>query len=194
MTARQLEKLLLKLPGGEKACSDAREWSKGKTLKKAWKECVRADWMCWLLVKMSGEKGWPNKSVVRQVLCDCAETALKYTKDPRPAKTIRIARLYADGKATEEQLAAAWDAAWDAAGAAAGAAAWSAAWAAAGAAAGDAAWDAAGDAAGDAAWDAAWAAAGVAAGDAAWAAAWVAAWDAALKKMSYLIRKRIPKI
>jgi hypothetical protein len=186
MTARQLEKLLLKLPDGSKACSEARKWSKSKTLKKAWKECVRADWMCWLLVTMSGEKGWPNKSVVRHVLCDCAETALKYTKDPRPAETIRIARLYADGKATDEQLAAAGDAAWAAMDAARAAAMDAgAARAAAGAARAAAGADMDAGAA-RAAEAASWAAGDArAAGDAG---------DAALKEMSDLIRKRIPNI
>ena len=103
MTSKQFEKLLVSL----EACSEEREWSKGMTLAEAWKSCVRADWMCWLLVNQVGKKGWPDKSLVRHTLCDCAETALKYTTDPRPAEAIRIARLYADGKATDEQLAAA---------------------------------------------------------------------------------------
>jgi len=93
----------------------------------------------------------------RLLACDYAERVLpiwydKYPGDHRPAEAIRVARLYANGNATESDLrAAAWDA-----GAAAGAAArdaWDAAW--------------------DAAWAAAWAAA-----RAAWAAAWAAARDA----------------
>jgi hypothetical protein len=67
--------------------------------------------------------------------------------DDRSLTAIRVARLYAEGKATKDELAAAWDAAW----AAARAAAW--------------------DAARDAAWDAARAAARASARDAAWAAA-----------------------
>jgi len=132
--------------------------------------------------------------------CDFAERAMSRidNPDPRSIKAIEIKRLWVDGKATDGDLAAAWDAARTAAWDAARGAAWDAAKnaagvaarAAAGAAARAAAWVAAGDAAraaaGGAAWDAAWAAAWVAAGDAAraaartaaWAAAWAAAGDA----------------
>jgi hypothetical protein len=90
----------------------------------------------------------------RLFACDCAERALTLvgSPDPRSVEAIRVARMYAAGDATKEQLAAARAAAWDAA----RAAAWDAAWAAA-----------------RAARDAAWAAA--------WAAAWDAAWDAQIQ-------------
>jgi len=88
--------------------------------------------------------------------CDCAERALKKAKvtDKRSWNAVKVARLYNEGKATQEELFAAWaaagdaarDAAWDAAGDAARDAARAAAWAAARDAARDAAWDAAGDA------------------------------------------------
>jgi len=90
------------------------------------------------------------------VICDCAETALKYVPkgEDRPRKAIEAAREYVDNPTEEnlKKLNAAWDAASAAAGDAAGAAAGAAA-NAAGYAASAAAWDAAGDAA----WDAAWA-------------------------------------
>jgi len=87
----------------------------------------------------------------RLLACDCAERALSRVEspDPRSLNAVAVARRYARGDATDEELAAAWDAAWDAAWAAARDAAWDAAWDAA---------RAAGDAAGDAAWDATWAA------------------------------------
>jgi hypothetical protein len=112
---------------------------------------------------------------------DCAEQVLPVFEsqrpdDDRPRTAIEVARLFARGEATADELAAAGavaeaaraaaEAARDAARAAAGAAAGAAA---------EAAWDAARAAAGDAAWAAAWAA--WAAWDAAWAA-W-AAWYAA---------------
>ena len=82
--------------------------------------------------------------ISRHIACDCAAAVLHvYEKqvpnDKRPRTAIDVARRFADGEATQKELAAARDAAW--------AAAW--------AAAGDAAWAAAGDAAGDAARDAA---------------------------------------
>jgi hypothetical protein len=136
-------------------------------------------------------EGW-NEVSARLFACDCAEHVLPIFEkerpdDKRPRECIQVARKFARGKSTQEELAAAWAAA----GYAVWAAAWDAARAAAWAAAGDAVWDAAGDAAGDAAWAAAGAAAGDAARDAAgdaardavWdaarAAAWAAAWDAA---------------
>ena len=101
----------------------------------------------------------------------CARQVQHLITDPRSIAAIDTAEKYANGQATNEELATARDAAWDAACATAGDAAgyaardaaWDAAWyaawdaarAAAHAAAGDAAWDAAGNAAGNAAWDAA---------------------------------------
>ena len=84
---------------------------------------------------------------VRLFAADCAERVLhiyekKYPKDTRMRDCINTARLFANGEATQEQLAAARAAARAAAGAAAGAAR-AAAWAAAGAAARAAAWAAA---------------------------------------------------
>jgi hypothetical protein len=124
----------------------------------------------------------PEKTL-HEFACQVAENALlkerERGREPHEAswKAIEVKRAWLEGKATDEELAAARaaarDAAWDAARAAARdaarAAAWDAAWAAARAAARDAAWDAAWAAAWAAAWDAAW--------DAAWAAAWAAAWD-----------------
>src|ERR1019366_4001997 len=94
--------------------------------------------------------------IARYIACDCAESVLwiyeKYNAtDKRPHKAIRIARLFANSEATEQELKAAWAAAWGAA--------WEAARAAARAAAGAAAWEAAKTAAGAAARAAAWAAA-----------------------------------
>jgi hypothetical protein len=75
---------------------------------------------------------WTERTA-RLFACDCAERVVHLCgDDPRPRETIRIARLYADGQATDKELAAARaarDAAWDAARAAARDAAWDAAWA-----------------------------------------------------------------
>ena len=97
----------------------------------------------------------------------CARQVQHLMTDQRSLAALDVAERYANGDATDEELAAAWDAAGDVA--------WGAAW--------GAARDAARGAAKAAAWDAAWAAAWGAAWDAAWdaakAAAWGAAWDAA---------------
>jgi hypothetical protein len=110
----------------------------------------------------------------------CARQVQHLMTDQRSTEALDIAERYANGLATEEELAAARAAAGDAARAAARAAARDAARAAARAAAGDAARAAARDAA----WDAARAAA---AGDAAWAAAWAAAKDAQAEEFKRVI-------
>ena len=96
----------------------------------------------------------------------CARQVQRLMDDPRSLAALDVAERHANGRASDEELAAAGAAAWAAARAAAGAAAR--------AAAGVAAWDAARAVASDAAGAAARAAAGVAA----WDAASDAAWDA----------------
>jgi len=142
-----------------------------------------------------------TQNLWRHFAVDAASLVEHLITDERSKNALVVARKYADGKATDVEMAAAWAAAWAAAGdaarAAARAAAGDAAWAAARDAARDAAWAAARDAARDAAGDAARAAAraaagaaaraaagdaaGAAAGDAAWAAAGDAAWAAQIE-------------
>jgi len=113
-----------------------------------------------------------NERTQRLFAADCAEHVLHifeeaYPADPRPREAIAVARAFAEGEATEEELntaeSAAWSAAWSAAE--------SAAWSAARNAARSAAWSAAESAA--------WSAARNAARSAAWNAARNAAWSAA---------------
>jgi len=69
-----------------------------------------------------------NDGTARLFACDCAEYALGFVKnpDPRSVDAVRVARLFALGEATGDELdaardaasAAAWPAAWDAASAA----------------------------------------------------------------------------
>jgi hypothetical protein len=138
-------------------------------------------------------EGW-NKRTARLFACDCAEHVLpifktKYPSDERSRIAIETARRFANGKATSEELAAAWAAAWDATRATARAAASTAAWDAASTAANTAARAAASTAASTATWAAVWAAARAAAWDATRATARAAAsttaraaaWDAEKK-------------
>jgi hypothetical protein len=110
-------------------------------------------------------EGW-NEVTARLFACNCAAHVLhifekKYPEDKRPRECIEMARKFARGKATREELASARDAAQDAAG--------------------DAAQDAACDAAGYAEGYAAW----YAARYAAWCAARYAAWCAARYAAGY---------
>ena len=133
------------------ACGSAREWAKGKSLDEVWKTCHRGDWMLWLAARYGDV---PLKTVVA-ITCDCAEPALAFTTDPRPAATIAVVRRWLKGVATLEEVEVAAEAA-----GAARAAEW---------AARAAEW---------AARAAAGAAAEAAARAAEWAAEWDAEWDA----------------
>jgi hypothetical protein len=144
-----------------KACEDAIKWVKNNkySLKTAWKKCKRADWLLWYMCRT--EMATQKERI--HIICDCAETALKYVPkgEDRPRLAIEAARKYADNP-TEKNLAKLNKAR-------------AATWAAGNAAraAGDAA-RAAGDAAGNAAWDATW-----------------AAGNATHKKMCRMIRRKI---
>ena len=135
---------------------------------------------------LSRVDGW-NERNLRLAACEIAKKCLKkYWKNPddtRPMDAIIVAKRYANGKATVEELAAARSAADSAAWSAARSAAWSAAdsaaWSAAESAARSAAWSAADSAARSATWSAADSAARSAADSAAWSAARSAAWSAA---------------
>ena len=120
---------------------------------------------------------------MRLFAVDCARRVQHLMTDKRSIDALDVAERFANGLATQAELAAAGAAARAAAGAAAGAAAdagWAAARAAARAAADAArAAGAAAGAAADAARAAGWAAAGAAAGAAEWAAGWAAGWAAA---------------
>ena len=91
------------------ACSGAVEWRGKRDLKTTWAECERGDWMLWLCGKMAGKKGWPKRQQVVVAACDCAELVLpifekKYPKDQRPRTAIEVARKWASGEATIEQV------------------------------------------------------------------------------------------
>jgi hypothetical protein len=145
---------------------------KHETLAEAWEQCHRPDWMLWVMDRIGYPRDDKNLRLfavwcARKTPMHDGRTTDALLTDPRSVAAIEVAERFANGNATEAELAAA------------EAAAWAAAWAAAEDAAAAAARAAAGAAAGDAAWAAAWAAAEDAAGDAAEAAAEAAAAAAA---------------
>lgn len=107
---------------------------------------------------------------VRLLVCDLAEPALQDTTDPRPAEAVAVARRYARGEASPEELSAAWDAAWDAAQDLAAAGKW------------------------DAASGAAWTAASASESPAESAAGRDAAWDAVRTKQEAILRDWIQSL
>jgi hypothetical protein len=92
------------------ACDEAKEWvsDHGGTVKELWKDCERGDWMTWIIVKDQDNFGVTRKQII-PALCDCAELSLhhfenKYPNDNRPRNALKVARLWADGKATDFEL------------------------------------------------------------------------------------------
>ena len=133
------------------ACDEGREWaiSTGQTMPEIWcRDDLDPEWRIWIATR----PGVLDDRTLRLFACWCVRQVWHILTDERSKAAIEIAERFADGKATDVELAAARTAARDAAMAAAeGSAAWSAAWAAeraaARAAARDAAWSAEGAAA-----------------------------------------------
>ena len=112
-----------KLLKGLWACEEARVWAATQPdLQTAWSNCQRGDWMLWLVARTTVSTDDPR---LRLMACDFAEAVLHLIPEgeERPRKAIEVARRFAAGEATREELAAAEAAAWDAAWAAAEAAA-----------------------------------------------------------------------
>jgi hypothetical protein len=173
------------------ACHEATEWADTQPdLQTAWQNCQRSEWMLWLMDHTTVD---PNDPRRRLMACDFAEAVLHLAPkgEDRPRKAVEVARRFANGQATEEELAAASSAARDAA----SSAAWAAAWAAA------CAMNAARDAAAAADWaaasakNAARAAARAAASATSAAADWAAASarDAASDAQCEIIRNYFPE-
>ena len=99
------------------ACAEARAWlvaGQYPTLEAAWQVCQRGDWMLWLLRESNTPSG-----IWRHLAVDFAEQVRHLMTDERSRAALQVARRYADGQASDEELsaarAAAGDAAWDAA-------------------------------------------------------------------------------
>lgn len=139
----------------------------------------------------------PDKSL-RHFACDCAEHVLhffeeQHPEDKRPRQSIEMARCFAEGFATYEELATAGDASWAAARDASRAASRDASRAASWAASWDASRAASWVASQDASWAASWAASRDTAGAAAWAASWAAAGAAEQKWQLKTLRKYLKR-
>jgi hypothetical protein len=84
------------------ACRDSIAWveeNKIETPADAWAKCERGDWMLWLADKRKLD---PKKLVF--LACQCARTALKYTKDERVLKCIETAEAWTRDEATIEDV------------------------------------------------------------------------------------------
>lgn len=107
------------------ACSDAREWAEQQPdAQTAWNTCERGDWMLWLLGKLSGPVGSPER---KRLVFLCAQVARevlplfekRYPDDKRVRECIEACEAYSRGEIDAETLRekrrAAYDAAADAA-------------------------------------------------------------------------------
>jgi hypothetical protein len=92
------------------ACKKAVEWvmEHGGTDAECWRDCERGDWMAWLAAKTPAI----TKRQRVGAFSDCAALSLKYYEaeypnDKRVRECINTCRRYAQGKATDKELAAA---------------------------------------------------------------------------------------
>ena len=103
LSAVKFEALLVKLV----ACSETRDWARGKTLREMWNTCERGDWMLWLAARYGDV---PLKTLVA-IACDAAEPAMACVPagETRPQECLATTRRWLKDEATiEEVYAAAW--------------------------------------------------------------------------------------
>ena len=84
----------------KQACVEAVEWCREQpSLDEAWATCTRADWMLWLLGKLSGAPESDMRKKVVLCACACARTALKQVPDgeDRPLQAIETTERWARG-------------------------------------------------------------------------------------------------
>jgi hypothetical protein len=84
-----------------KACHEAKTWAKGKTAEQAWDQCMKPDWLFWVL----GKSGADRKQLV-YAACQCARTALQYVPEGelRPLQAIEMAEKWVQNQAPVEDV------------------------------------------------------------------------------------------
>jgi hypothetical protein len=92
-------------------CHEAIEYRKQfKTLKEAWEDCPRGDWMLYLAQKVGVDI---HHLTYTKALC--AETIIHLMDDERSRNAIKVAKKFGKHKATKEELKAAYASAYAAA-------------------------------------------------------------------------------
>jgi hypothetical protein len=109
-----------------RACDDAITWAADyDDLPSAWAACERGDWMLWLLTT----GGLADDRTLRRLACRMVRETPLYGADGQPdgrtvwdlltdersRVAVETAERWCDGRATDEELRAAWAAAWTAA-------------------------------------------------------------------------------
>ena len=88
------------------ACSDAVEWAANKTVEEVVATCHRGDWLLWLASKC--DIGLQPLTLAKG---HCANTVRHLLKDDRSIKAVDTAIAFGEGRATREELDAAYAAA-----------------------------------------------------------------------------------
>lgn len=95
-----------------KACCDGFSWAceNCESMDQVW-ETVRPDWLVWLATR----RGVLTDRELHEFAWWCAQQVEHLLTDERSRNALKIKRLWLDGKATDEEIDAAYDAAIDAA-------------------------------------------------------------------------------
>jgi hypothetical protein len=88
------------------ACSNAIEWAANKTVEEVVATCHRGDWLLWLASKC--DIGLQPLTLAKG---HCANTVRHLLKDDRSIKAVDTAIAFGEGRATREELDAAYAAA-----------------------------------------------------------------------------------
>ena len=95
-----MKELLIKL----NACDEAKEWVENKSWEEIYNQCHRGDWLLWLFKKTNPD----DLQLLTLAKGHCANTVRHLMKDKRSIKAVDTAIAFGEGKATREELVAAY--------------------------------------------------------------------------------------
>jgi hypothetical protein len=90
------------------ACNDGRQWALDNcdSMQSAW-EKLKPEWLIWVAM----QPGVLTDKELRLFAVFCARSVQHLITDERSVNAINVAERHANGEATDQELAAAWDAA-----------------------------------------------------------------------------------
>ena len=96
-----------------RACKKGIDWCEEncETMQDVWDSLKRVDWLVWVATR----EGVLTDKELRLFACFCARQNWHLLTDDRSRNAVEVAERFANGKATKEELKAAYDAAYDAA-------------------------------------------------------------------------------
>jgi len=86
------------------ACEGAIKWVKNRSIKRAFKECQRGDWMLWYAYRNREKLGLEDMKLITLAKVKCARLVQYLMKDERSLKALDVAEKFALGKATGKEL------------------------------------------------------------------------------------------